>query len=218
MRLNYKFTKRLIDILGATFGLVILSPLLLLAAILIRLTMGKPVFFKQVRPGLNEKPFTIYKFRTMIDKRAPDGSALLDGELLTPLGRFLRKTSIDELPELWNVLKCDMSLVGPRPLLMQYLPLYDSFQKRRHEVKPGITGWAQVNGRNAITWEQKFEFDIYYIDHHGIGLDFRILLTTLVRVFTRAGIIVPGEATNSLFIGAMDKNSDFSLKSKDSNE
>ena len=200
--MSYAPVKRAMDILGGALGLLILSPLLLLVAVLIRLTMGKPVIFRQVRPGLYEKPFTIYKFRTMTEKRAPDGSQLPDKELLTKLGAFLRKSSIDELPELWNVLRGDMSLVGPRPLMMQYLPLYNDFQKRRHDVKPGITGWAQVNGRNAASWEQKFEYDVWYVDNQSFGVDVRVLLKTVVKVLRRDGINAPGEATMPAFDGS----------------
>ena len=201
MRLDYKFTKRLMDILGAAFGLIILSPLLALVALMIRLTMGRPVIFKQVRPGLNEKPFTIYKFRTMNNNRSTGGTLLPDVERITRLGTFLRKSSLDELLELWNVLIGDMSLVGPRPLLMEYLDRYTSEQARRHEVKPGITGWAQVNGRNAISWEQKFELDVWYIDHQSFLLDIKILWLTFIKIIRREGINAPGEATMPLFMG-----------------
>ena len=201
MRLDYKFTKRLMDILGAAFGLIILSPLLALVALMIRLTMGRPVIFKQVRPGLNEKPFTIYKFRTMNNNRSIGGTLLPDVERITRLGTFLRKSSLDELLELWNVLKGDMSLVGPRPLLIEYLDRYTPEQARRLEVKPGITGWAQVNGRNAISWEQKFELDVWYIDHQSFLLDIKILWLTFIKIIRREGINAPGEATMPLFMG-----------------
>ena len=204
--MNYTPFKRAMDILGATLGLVILSPLILFVAILIRLSMGKPVLFRQVRPGTNEKPFIIYKFRTMNDNRAPDGSLLSDKERLIRLGVFLRKSSIDELPELWNVLKGDMSLVGPRPLLMQYLPLYNEFQRKRMNIKPGITGWAQVNGRNAILWEQKFEMDVWYVDHQSFLLDIKILWLTFIKIIRRESINAPGEATMSLFMGTEKEN------------
>ena len=166
------------DILGAAFGLIILSPLLLLVAVLIRLTMGKHVIFKQIRPGLNEKPFTIYKFRTMNDKRTPDGSLLPDGERLTKLGAFLRKSSIDEIPELWNVFKGDMSLVGPRPLLMQYLPFFRERERLRFSIRPGITGFAQVAGRNFVGWDQRLELDAQYVASISFLGDITILFRT----------------------------------------
>ena len=202
----YPFIKRLIDITASAAGLLLLSPLLALVTLMIRLTMGKPVIFKQVRPGLNEKPFTIYKFRTMSDIRGPDCSLLQDGERLTKLGKFLRKNSLDELPELWNVLKGDMSLAGPRPLLMEYLNRYTAEQARRHEVNPGITGWTQVNGRNAISWEKKFELDVWYIGHQSFWLDIKILWLTLIKVLRREGISAPGEATMPLFMGTQNYN------------
>ena len=178
------------DILGAAFGLIILSPLLLLVAVLIRLTMGKHVIFKQIRPGLNEKPFTIYKFRTMNDKRTPDGSLLPDGERLTKLGAFLRKSSIDEIPELWNVLKGEMSLVGPRPLLAEYLPYYTKRERLRSSVKPGITGLAQVSGRNMVDWDERLELDSVYVDRISLTLDMRIIFNTFVVVFGQRGVAV----------------------------
>ena len=180
--------KNLIDRSLAGIGLVILSPLMLAFAGLIRVRMGKPVLFRQLRIGHREKVFTFLKFRTMTDVRDQTGKLLADEQRLTALGRFLRRTSLDELPQLWNVLKGDMSLVGPRPLLPEYLPRYTAFQRRRHEVKPGITGWAQVNGRNALTWEQKFELDVWYVDNCSIKLDLEILWLTLVKVIRREGI------------------------------
>ncbi len=187
--------KNLIDRSLAGIGLVILSPLMLAFAGLIRVRMGKPVLFRQLRIGHREKVFTFLKFRTMTDVRDQTGKLLADEQRLTALGRFLRRTSLDELPQLWNVLKGDMSLVGPRPLLPEYLPRYTAFQRRRHEVKPGITGWAQVNGRNALTWEQKFELDVWYVDNCSIKLDLEILWLTLVKVIRREGINAIGSAT-----------------------
>jgi len=187
--------KRWMDIVEASIGLVILSPLLLIVAVLVRLTMGAPVHFTQTRPGLGGKPFAILKFRTMRQGRGTDA------ERLTRLGRFLRRTSLDELPALWNVLKGDMSLVGPRPLLMQYLDRYTPEQARRHEVKPGITGWAQVNGRNAITWEQKFALDVWYVDHQSLWLDLKILGLTFLSVARRENVDFPGGDAMPYFRG-----------------
>jgi len=195
--------KRLFDVAVSLTALVVLSPLLLLLAIWIRITMGAPVLFRQTRPGLHGKPFTMYKFRTMTDAVDEYGNLLPDEERLTALGRFLRSTSLDELPELINVLKGDMSLVGPRPLLMKYLNRYTPEQFRRHEVKPGITGWAQVNGRNALTWEEKFELDVWYVDHWNFLLDLKILALTLWKVIMREGINHPGQATMEEFKGSM---------------
>ncbi len=180
--------KRLLDFVVALLALVLLSPLLFLLAVWIRLTMGSPVLFRQTRPGLHGRPFAMYKFRTMADARDPEGNLLPDEQRLTRFGRFLRSTSLDELPELINVLKGEMSLVGPRPLLMKYLDRYTPEQFRRHEVRPGITGWAQINGRNAIPWEEKFKLDIWYVDHQSLWLDLKILLLTLLKVFRREGI------------------------------
>lgn len=194
--------KRLLDFIAALLGLIALAlPLLLLMA-LIRRRLGSPVFFRQTRPGLHGQPFEMVKFRTMTDTRGPDGALLPDAERLTPFGRFLRSTSLDELPELWNVLKGDMSLVGPRPLLMEYLPLYSPEQARRHEVRPGITGWAQVNGRNAISWEDKFKLDVWYVDHCSLWLDIKILWLTVKKVLVREGISAAGEATMGKFTGS----------------
>lgn len=194
--------KRIIDILGASFGLLFLSPVLAIVAFKVSRQMGSPVLFHQTRPGLNGKPFQMIKFRTMRDVIDADGRPLPDAERLTKLGRFLRSSSIDELPELWNVLKGEMSLVGPRPLLMEYLPLYSAQQARRHEVRPGVTGWAQVNGRNAISWDEKFALDVWYVDNRNIWLDFRIIWQTIRKVFKREGISAAGEATMSKFTGA----------------
>lgn len=193
--------KRLMDILGAGFGLILLSPVLIVVAVLIRRQMGAPVFFCQTRPGLHGKPFTMIKFRSMRDAVDAQGRALPDAERLTRLGRFLRSSSLDELPELWNVLKGDMSLVGPRPLLMEYLPLYSSRQARRHDVRPGVTGWAQVNGRNAISWDQKFALDVWYVDNRNLWLDLKIIWLTIRKVVTREGISAAGDATMPRFTG-----------------
>ena len=194
--------KRLLDFIAALLGLIALAlPLLLLIA-LIRCRLGSPVFFRQTRPGLHGQPFEMVKFRTMTDACGPDGALLPDAERLTPFGRFLRSTSLDELPELWNVLKGDMSLVGPRPLLMEYLPLYSPEQARRHAVRPGVTGWAQVNGRNAISWEEKFALDTWYVDHQSLRLDIRILWLTVKKVLVREGISAAGEATIGKFTGS----------------
>jgi len=194
--------KRILDIVGASVGIVLLLPVMAIVAIIIRLTMGAPVLFRQVRPGLHGKPFVMYKFRTMLDLRDEQGNLLPDEKRLTPLGRFLRSTSLDELPELFNVLKGDMSLVGPRPLLMKYLDRYTSEQFRRHEVKPGITGWAQVNGRNALTWEEKFKLDVWYVDNWDLWLDIKILALTLWKVVKREGITHPGQVTMEEFMGS----------------
>lgn len=180
--------KRQIDIAISVIGLVLLSPLLVVIALLVRYKLGTPVLFRQYRPGLNGKPFEIIKFRSMRDAYDEQGRKLSEKERLTPFGRRLRATSLDELPELWNVLKGDMSLVGPRPLLMEYLPYYSAHQFRRHEARPGVTGWAQVNGRNGISWEKKFDYDIWYIDNQTLLLDIKILLLTVKKVFFREGI------------------------------
>ena len=192
--------KRVLDVLGAGAGLILLSPFLVAIALLIRWRMGKPVLFRQTRPGLHGRPFRILKFRTMHDANA-SGHPLPDSERLTRIGRYLRATSLDELPELWNVLRGEMSLVGPRPLLMEYLPLYSPEQARRHEVRPGITGWAQVNGRNALSWDEKFALDLWYVDHRSLWLDLRILGKTTWKVVRRDGISAAGEATMPKFTG-----------------
>lgn len=194
--------KRVIDFAISLMALILLLPLIIFVAILIFLFIGRPVLFSQERPGHDERLFRLYKFRTMTNERDSDGELLPDSERMTALGRFLRRTSIDELPTLWNVLKGDMSLVGPRPLLVEYLPLYSDEQRRRHEVRPGITGWAQVNGRNAISWEEKFRYDVWYVDNASIRLDFRILLMTSAKVVRREGISQPGQATMSRFTGS----------------
>lgn len=193
--------KRGMDIVASTLLLVLLSPILLIISIVIRINMGSPVFFRQVRAGLYGRPFTILKFRTMVDAFDQNGCPLPDEKRLTPLGRFLRSTSLDELPELVNVLRGDMSLVGPRPLLVEYLDRYTPEQARRHEVKPGITGWAQVNGRNALTWEEKFKLDVWYVDNWSLWLDLKILWLTCIAVVTRKGISAEGHATMPEFTG-----------------
>jgi sugar transferase EpsL len=193
--------KRAFDFTATLFGLLLLSSLLFLIALLARMKLGSPVLFRQERPGFHGKPFLMYKFRTMTDRRDSSGNLLPDAERLTSFGRLLRSTSLDELPELFNVLKGDMSLVGPRPLLMEYLGRYTPEQARRHEVRPGITGWAQVNGRNAISWEEKFTLDVWYVDHCSFRLDLRILRLTLVQVFRKEGINENGQATMSKFMG-----------------
>lgn len=180
--------KRALDILVSTTTLILLAPVFVAVAFAIRSRMGSPVFFRQVRPGLHAKPFEMIKFRTMSSNVDSNGQCIAEETRITPLGQFLRSTSLDELPELWNVLKGEMSLVGPRPLLLDYLPFYTQEQARRHEVRPGVTGWAQVNGRNAISWEEKFALDVWYVDNRSILLDIRILLTTLIKVFFREGI------------------------------
>lgn len=196
--------KRTFDLLVALLTLLILAPAILVVAILVRFKLGTPVLFRQTRPGLHGRPFELLKFRSMTDARAPDGSPLSDAERMTPFGRLLRATSLDELPGLINVIRGEMSLVGPRPLLMQYVPLYDDFQARRHEVRPGITGWAQVNGRNAMTWDQKFQHDVWYVDNQSFMLDLRIIALTALKVVRRDGISAPGEATMAAFLGNKD--------------
>ena len=193
--------KRLFDFTTAAVALLLLALPLLALTWLVRRKLGCPAFFRQVRPGLHGKPFKMVKFRSMTDARRPDGALLPDADRLTPFGHFLRASSLDELPGLWNVLKGDMSLVGPRPLLMEYLPLYSPEQARRHEVRPGITGWAQVNGRNAISWDDKFRLDVWYVDHRSLWLDIKILWLTVKKVLLRDGISAAGEATMSRFTG-----------------
>ena len=205
LKVGSKLVKRFLDIFGACVGLVFLAPVLIIVAMLVRLKIGLLVLFRQVRPGLYGKPFTIYKFRTMTDERDEDGNLLPDGERLTRLGRFLRKTSMDELPELFNVIKGDMSIVGPRPLLTRYLDRYTPEQMRRHEVKPGLTGWSQVNGRNAVTWEDKFKLDVWYVDHLSLWLDLKIIALTILNILKREGINQPGQATMEEFLGSHAK-------------
>lgn len=193
--------KRSFDLQLAAFGVIMLSPLLLLTAALVCLRFGRSVFFRQRRIGLHGRSYQIWKFRTMVDAEYPNGELLPDELRLTTFGRFLRRFSLDELPQLFNVLQGNMSLVGPRPLLPEYLPRYNDFQRRRHEVKPGITGWAQVNGRNALTWKQKFELDIWYVNHWSIWLDIKILWLTAITIIRREGISQEGQATMSEFTG-----------------
>ena len=194
-------SKRLLDLIVAVLGLVILSPIMLIVAMLVRILLGAPVIFRQLRPGYREQPFYLYKFRTMTDARDASGRLLPDSERLTSLGRLLRAFSLDEWPELFNILRGEMSLVGPRPLLMEYLPLYSAEQHRRHAVLPGITGWAQVHGRNALDWPARFAMDVWYVDHWSFWLDVRILLMTLWKVILREGISQPGQATTEYFTG-----------------
>ncbi|WP_448871381.1 sugar transferase [Desulfobulbus propionicus] len=198
--------KRLFDVVIAACALLMFAPILLVIAFQIRCKLGAPVLFRQIRPGLHGKPFKIIKFRTMRTAADAQGNQLPDSERLTPFGNFLRNTSLDELPELWNVLKGDMSLVGPRPLLMEYLPLYSPEQARRHEVRPGLTGWAQVNGRNTLSWEEKFALDIWYVDNRSLWLDFQIIFRTIRKVVSREGINAQGEATMPRFTGNLDED------------
>jgi sugar transferase EpsL len=199
------FGKKILDLIVAMPGLLFILPVMVLLAILSWLNLSSPVLFRQRRPGLHGKPFSLYKFRTLTDARDESENLLPDSNRLTPFGRFLRSTSLDELPELFNVLKGDMSLVGPRPLLMQYLHRYTPEQARRHEVKPGITGWTQVNGRNALTWEEKFKLDVWYVDNLSISLDLKILVLTIWKILKREGINQPGQATAEEFRGASEK-------------
>lgn len=194
--------KRFFDVVVALAMLLVFSPLIAVVALLVWGRLGRPVLFRQQRPGLSGKPFTLIKFRTMLEATDGKGRLLPDGERLTPLGRFLRSTSLDELPGLFNVLRGDMSLVGPRPLLMRYLPLYSAEQAKRHDVRPGLTGWAQVNGRNALSWEDKFALDVWYVENRSFFLDLRILLLTAQRVLARDGISAEGEATMTPFEGS----------------
>ena len=193
--------KRFTDIVITAAALLIASPVLLLVAIAVRVNLGSPVLFRQQRPGLHKRAFTMVKFRTMRDAIGRDGRPLPDVDRLTPFGTLLRSTSLDELPELWNVLRGDMSLVGPRPLLMEYLDRYTPEQKRRHEVRPGVTGWAQVNGRNALSWDERFRHDVWYVEHQSLTLDLQILMRTLTMVLRRTGVSAKGEATMSAFKG-----------------
>jgi lipopolysaccharide/colanic/teichoic acid biosynthesis glycosyltransferase len=197
--------KRILDLLLTVPALLLLSPVIAVVAFLVLVKLGFPLFFRQRRPGLRGVPFTLLKFRTMNQCRDGHGDLLSDAERLTSFGRFLRSTSLDELPELFNVLKGEMSLVGPRPLLMEYLDRYTPEQTRRHEIKPGITGWAQMNGRNAITWEQKFAFDVWYVDHCSFALDIRVLRLTLIRLIKREGISAEGHSTMPYFLGPQGK-------------
>lgn len=194
--------KRFFDAILAALALLMLAPVMLVTALLVRRYLGSPVLFSQTRPGFKGKPFQVYKFRTMTDARDSDGNLLPDDVRLTPFGLFLRSSSLDELPQLFNVLKGDIALVGPRPLLMAYLPLYSARQARRHDVRPGITGWAQVNGRNAISWEQKFELDVWYVENQSFWLDLKILTLTLKKVFVKEGISADGTHTMPRFNGS----------------
>lgn len=193
--------KRLFDIIFSLLGLLILCPIIIILCFFIRRKLGSPIFFSQNRPGINGNIFKMVKFRSMLDSKGEDGKLLSDSERLTSFGLKLRDTSLDELPELWNVLKGDMSLVGPRPLLVEYLPLYNDEQAKRHLVKPGITGWAQVNGRNAITWDEKFKLDNWYVDNHTLLLDIKIILLTIKKVFNKQDISADGHATMPVFEG-----------------
>ncbi len=196
--------KRIFDLVAAGLGLILLSPVILLIAILVRILIGKPVLFRQSRPGYKAQTFYIYKFRTMTEARDADGKLLPDAVRLVPFGRFLRSLSLDELPELYNILRGDMSVVGPRPLLMEYLPHYSPEQMRRHESYPGLTGWAQINGRNAIDWPTRFALDIWYVDHRSFWLDIKIILLTLWKVIRRENVNQPGQATVEYFTGNKD--------------
>jgi sugar transferase EpsL len=200
------FIKRLFDIISSAAGLIAISPLLVVLALLVRLKLGAPILFRQQRPGLGGEAFVIYKFRTMTDQRDASGNLLPDEQRLPAFGRFLRSTSFDELPEVLNVLKGDMSIVGPRPLMMKYLSRYSPEQTRRHEVKPGITGWAQVNGRNAISWEDKFKLDVWYVDNWTFWLDMKIILRSVLMVIAKEGITQQGRATMDEFMGSQQNN------------
>lgn len=202
--------KRIFDIVCSFVGLLLLLPVILILAWMIRRKLGSPVFFRQLRPGRNGVPFEMIKFRTMRDAIDASGQPLPDSERMTPFGSFLRSSSLDELPELWNVLKGDMSLVGPRPLLMQYLPLYTAAQNRRHEVRPGVTGWAQVNGRNSLSWDEKFKLDVWYVDNRSLKLDVKILFLTVRKVLIKEGISQENNATMEPFTGSMVDDDKFS--------
>lgn len=199
--------KRAFDIAASAYALIVLSPVFAITAHKVKKNLGSPVLFRQVRPGLDGKPFEMIKFRTMKDATDKDGNPLPDSERLTDFGKKLRATSLDELPELWNVLKGDMSLVGPRPLLMEYLPLYNAEQAKRHNVRPGVTGYAQINGRNSLSWEEKFKLDTWYVEHQSFLLDMKILLKTVTKVLIKDGISAEGEATMSKFTGNMQVSS-----------
>ena len=201
MYFGYEMMKRLFDLILSFVGLLFLLPVIILIVLLVRLKIGSPIFFKQGRPGLNGEIFNMVKFRTMTNERDKNGNLLSDEIRLTKFGKFLRSTSLDELPGLWNVLKGDMSLVGPRPLLVEYLPLYSEKQSRRHDVRPGITGWAQANGRNAISWDEKFELDVWYVDNQSIWLDVKILWLTVKKVIRREGVSKDGHVTTEYFKG-----------------
>lgn len=195
----YEWSKRIFDFIVASITLFFIFPLMILLCLLIRIFLGSPIFFRQLRPGMHEKPFYLYKFRTMRDTRDKQGNLLSDKERLTKFGKLLRSLSLDELPELINVLKGEMSLVGPRPLLMEYLPYYSKQQQLRHTVKPGLTGWAQINGRNAVSWEKKFELDVWYVTHRSFMLDLKIIFMTFIKIIKREGIHAVGQATMTRF-------------------
>lgn len=197
----YKYIKRILDIISSLLAIIILSPLLAVTAVLVKTKLGSPVLFRQERPGKDEKIFTLMKFRTMTDERDENGELLPDEVRLTKFGKFLRSTSIDELPELFNILKGDMSVIGPRPLLVKYLPRYNEHQHRRHEVRPGLSGWAQVNGRNTVSWEDKFDMDIHYVDNYSLAMDVKILFMTVLNVLKREGISSETSATMEVFMG-----------------
>lgn len=201
----YKYTKRFFDIFSSLFAIIVLSPILVVTAVLVKTKLGSPVLFKQERPGLNHKNFTLYKFRTMTDERDENGELLPDEIRLTNFGQFLRNTSLDELPELVNILKGDMSVIGPRPLLVQYIPLYNKHQTRRSEVRPGLSGWAQVNGRNTVSWEDKFDMDVEYVDNYNLIMDIKILFMTVFNVLKREGISSDTSATMEAFTGTSEK-------------
>ncbi len=196
--------KRIFDLLAAALGLLVLSPIILLISILVRIFIGSPILFRQLRPGYKGRPFYIYKFRTMTNERDIEGNLLPDETRLTPFGRFLRSLSLDELPELYNILRGEMSVVGPRPVIIEYLPLYSPEQIRRHDCYPGLTGWAQINGRNAIDWPTRFALDVWYVDHRSFWLDIQIILTTIWKVIKRENVNQPGQATIEFFTGNKD--------------
>lgn len=197
----YKYIKRILDIISSLLAIIILSPLLAVTAVLVKTKLGSPVLFRQERPGKDEKIFTLMKFRTMTDERDENGELLPDEIRLTKFGKFLRSTSIDELPELFNILKGDMSVIGPRPLLVEYIPRYNEHQHRRHEVRPGLSGWAQVNGRNTVSWEDKFDMDVHYVDNYSFAMDVKILFMTVLNVLKKEGISSETSATMEVFMG-----------------
>lgn len=201
----YKYIKRILDIISSLLAIIILSPLLAVTAVLVKTKLGSPVLFKQERPGKDEKIFTLIKFRTMTDERDENGELLPDEVRLTKFGKFLRSTSIDELPELFNILKGDMSVIGPRPLLVEYIPRYNEHQHRRHEVRPGLSGWAQVNGRNTVSWEDKFDMDVHYVDNYSFAMDVKILFMTVLNVLKKEGISSETSATMEVFMGTPEK-------------
>lgn len=201
----YKYIKRILDIISSLLAIIILSPLLAVTAVLVKTKLGSPVLFRQERPGKDEKIFTLMKFRTMTDERDENGELLPDEVRLTKFGKFLRSTSIDELPELFNILKGDMSVIGPRPLLVEYIPRYNEHQHRRHEVRPGLSGWAQVNGRNTVSWEDKFDMDVHYVDNYSFAMDVKILFMTVLNVLKKEGISSETSATMEVFMGTPGK-------------